>query len=362
MRIGIDGRPLQGQLTGVGRYVLELCRALDAALPEAEFFLYSQTPVAMPVDTARWRSRVEPWDWARRLKSALWLKLRAGMLARCDSLDVYWACATLLPRLPKGVQTLSTVYDLNYKVVPQTMSTATLWSHRLFFARDVHSADKVFAISRGTALRLERMHGRRADGVIFPAANSLFRPPTSTAIQEALRSYKVSKPYFLAVGTLEPRKNLELLIKVFIALRREGALTSYCLLLAGGVGWKDTRLRALLEDNPGAVRALGYVADQDLPALYAGSAAFVFPSLYEGYGMPALEARLCGAKVLAADIPEIREACGENGVFVKPDAAGLREGLIRVLAQSDAGAVSTAPSWAEGAAILAANLRDLARH
>lgn len=360
MRIGIDGRPLQGQHTGVGRYIFELCRSLDTALPDAEFIVYSQRPATLPVDSLRWRSKVEPWDWARRLKSAVWLKLRAGTLAWQDDLDVFWAGATLLPRLPHGVRTLSTVYDLNYKVVPQTMPTATLWSHRLFFARDVCSADKVVAISQGTALRMERLLGRRADAVIYPAANSLFRPPAPAVVQQTLRCHKLSQPYFLAVGTLEPRKNLELLIQVFLALRREGLLSGYCLVLVGGVGWKDVRLRSLLNEHADLVRTLGYVADEELPALYAGSAAFVFPSVYEGYGIPALEARLCGAKVLAADVPEIREACGEGGVFVTPDAAGLREGLMRVLAQPDMSIVHDAPTWDAGAAVLAGHLRDLA--
>ena len=363
MRIGIDGRTWEGTRTGVGRYTFELARELDAALPEAEFIVYSQQPVTLPIVTSpRWTLRVERRGWARWLKGTLWLKLCVGSLIREDKLDVFWAGSTLLPRLPRGVRSLSTVYDLNHKIVPQSMATSVLWAHRLFFDRDVCAADMVLAISKGTASRVESRLGRRGVGVIYPAASSLFRPPTPSAIQETLRVHGLSQPYLLAVGTLEPRKNLELLIQVFLTMRQVGQLPGYCLVRAGGAGSKDTRLRELIAGNADAVRALGYVADHDLPSLYAGAAAFVFPSVYEGYGMPALEARLCGAKVLAADVAEIREACGEDGVFVTPDANGLRDGILEVLAQSDVSVVTDPPSWEMGAAKMAEQFRTLCRN
>lgn len=359
MKIGIDGRTWEGKRTGVGRYLFELARGLDAALPEAEFIVYSQRPVALPIDSPRWRLHIEHRGWACRLKGTLWLKLCAGSLIREDKLDVFWAGSTLLPRLPQGVRNLSIVYDLNHKIVPQSMVTSALWVHRLFFDRDVCAADTVVAISQGTARRVESMLNRRVDAVVYPAASAMFRPPTPAAMWETMRIHGLERPYLLAVGTLEPRKNLELLIQVFLAMRQEGLLPGYRLVLAGGAGWKDARLRELLDGHTDEVRVLGYVADEDLPSLYAGSAAFVFPSVYEGYGIPALEARMCGAKVLAADVPEIREACGGVGVFVTPDAKGLRDGILQVLAQPYVSAVTVAPSWETGAAEMAVQFRAL---
>ncbi|MBY0579305.1 MAG: glycosyltransferase family 4 protein [Burkholderiales bacterium] len=329
-------------------------------MPEAKFFVYSQRPVTLPiVDSPRWQLRVEHRGWARRFKGTLWLKLCAGSLIYEDNLDAFWAGSTLLPRLPHGVRSLSVTYDLNHKIVPQSMATSALWIHRLFFDRDVRSADAIVAISQGTANRVESMLGRRANAVVYPAASTLFCPPTPSVIQETLIAHGLSQPYLLAVGTLEPRKNLELLIQVFLSMRQDGLLPGYRLVLVGGAGWKNMRLLELLEGHADVVRALGYVADEDLPSLYAGSSAFVFPSVYEGYGIPTLEARMCGAKVLAADIPEIREACGEGGIFIIPDAKGLRDGILQVLAQPYVSPVTDVPSWKMGAAEMAAQFRAL---
>ena len=359
MKIGIDGRAWEGNITGVGRYLLELARELDRNLPEAEFFVYSQRPVLLPVISSRWHTRVEYRDWALRLKGTLWYKLCAGSHIWKDKLDVFWAGSTLLPRLPDNVPSVSTVYDLNHKIVPQSMATSVLWMHRLFFDRDVRRADTVIAISQGTATRVKQLLGRTADGVVYPAASALFQPPTAAVIQMTLRAHKLPQPYLLAVGTLEPRKNLELLTQVFLAMRQEGLLSEYRLVLVGGAGWKNVRLRELLAGHANEVRVLGYVVDEDLSSLYAGAAAFVFPSVYEGFGIPALEARLCGAKVLAADVPEIREACGGSGVFITPDAKGLRDGILHVLAQPYQCFVDDAPSWAQGANEMASQFRKL---
>jgi glycosyltransferase involved in cell wall biosynthesis len=291
----------------------------------------------------------------------LWYKRCVHALIRNDELDMFWAGSTLLPILPHNVRSLSTVYDLNHKVVPQSMTSSSLWAHRLFFDRDVRASNAVVAISQGTALRLNQLLGREADAVVYPAASPLFRAPPYEVVQKTLRAHNLSQPYLLAVGTLEPRKNLELLISVFIAMLQEGLLAGYQLVLAGGAGWKSARMNKLLSAHSDVVRVLGYVTDQDLPPLYSGSAAFVFPSVYEGFGIPALEARLCGARVLAADVPEIREACGGEGVFVTPDAKGIREGILTVLARPQVNPSFEAPTWMTGAAEMATQFRKLWR-
>lgn len=362
MRIGIDGRAWQGNLTGVGRYMFELALELDSILPETEFFVYSQLPLAVPVISPRWHFRIEQRRWARLLKGTLWYKLCIDALIRNDKLELFWAASTLLPRLPLNIRTLCTVYDLNHKVVPDSMAPSVLWAHRLFFDRDVLASNAVVAISQGTALRIKCFLGRKVDAVVYPAAGPLFRAPPHEVVQKTLRVHNLQQPYLLAVGTLEPRKNLELLIQVFLTMRQEGLLSKYQLVLVGGAGWKNVRLRELLVGHADKVRVLGYVADEDLSSLYAGSAAFVFPSVYEGFGIPALEARLCGAKVLAADVPEIREACGGLGIFITPDAKGLRDGILQVLAQPHPCVVDDAPSWSLGAVEMASQFRKLASH
>lgn len=147
-----------------------------------------------------------------------------------------------------------------------------------------------------------------------------------------------------------------------VALRREGLIGSRKLVLAGGSGWKDAEIAAGISSAGECIKELGYVPDQDLAALYSGADAFVFPSLYEGFGMPVLEARACGARVIASDLPELREAGGAEGVYVPPTYEGIREGILRALAMPPPPAIDvTQDRWERGAASLAEVFHDLTR-
>lgn len=355
LRIGIDGRALQGNRAGIGRYIFELCRALDTVMPEAHFFLYSQIPIEMPITSHRWHARVERSHWAKSLKSIAWLKLRCGLLCKEDHLDVFWAGATFFPRLHSKVRKISTVYDLNHIVAPHTMPGGTLWGYRLFFSRDVRTADAVISISEGTSLRLAQEIKRKADYVVYPSVSSAFVRSSPWEIKRCLAEYRIVEPYILAVGTFEPRKNLELLIRTFIEMKNAGSLPLHKLVLAGGKGWKDQSLSRLVMDSvKHDVMALGYVPNDYLPALYSGADIFVFPSSYEGFGIPVLEARACGCKIVTSDFPELHEAGGAHAIYVQPTADGIREGLIQAFQLPSSGVPAAGlPTWKYGAKLMA---------
>lgn len=358
LKIGIDGRPLQGKLTGMGRYIFELCKELDNALPHAKFFVYSQYPVEMPILSERWVSRVDVAPFNQFLKSAVWLKLRCGLLCQDDKLDSFWASATLLPKLQPSVRIVSTVYDLNHLIVPETMAFPTLWSYKLFFNRDVKRANVVTAISEGTCKRLFDCLGVTTSAIVRPAASSLYKLQLSSDIAGCLERYRISSPYILSVATWEPRKNLELLIRVFLSMKKVGLIPSHKLVLAGGKGWKDARLMELISHSAcGDIVPLGYVPEKDLPPLYAGADVFVFPSIYEGFGMPALEARLCGTQVVTTDIPELREAGGTESIYIAPSAEGIQNGILLAISQlsksHDTKLDSNLSTWRKGADKLA---------
>ncbi len=361
MRIGIDGTTLVGKRAGVGRYVFELCRALDAQLPKADFYVYSHEPIEMPIQSSRWHSRVEKSPWASRLKSLLWLKIRAGNLCKTDQLDVFWACGTFLPILSPAVKTIATVYDFNVRLVPKTMKFAPYLIYRLFFERDLRHADKLLTISKGTAQRLFELYSLSSVGVVLPAVSTDFRPPGLQAVKDTLKKYNLDRPYILAVGTLEPRKNLIFLIDVFLKLKQMGRIRHHQLVLVGGQGWNDRVLSKRLAQHVGSgIVPLGYVSDADLPCLYAGSEAFVFPSIYEGFGMPVAEARACGARIIATDIPEIREAGGHGPLYIPPTIEALFTAL-ESLEQTPEVELSLNPThrWSDGAETLAKVINDL---
>jgi glycosyltransferase involved in cell wall biosynthesis len=361
LTIGIDGRPFQGAKTGVGRYVSELCMRLHDLLPEARFIIYSHIPIQSPVDSPRWTVQVDGFFLSKRMKAIVWLKFRCGAMARKDKVDMFWGSATLLPPLPRKVKTFITIYDLNFMIVPESMVDTHRLAHHLLYRRDVLRATTTTAISQGTADRVRKYTGRTVDAVITPAANASFRPCGKEEVSACLQRLGIAHPFILAVATWEPRKNLELLIKVFLDLKKRGLLAEHKLVLAGGKGWKDERLSMLLEGGDKSnLLPLGFVADGDLPCLYTAADAFVFPSLYEGYGMPVLEARSCGTRVVASDIPELREAGGRNVTYVQPTFDGIRAGILEVMGKPrQPEDMADRPTWEKGAGALAEIIRGL---
>jgi glycosyltransferase involved in cell wall biosynthesis len=274
---------------------------------------------------------------------------------------VFWAGRTLHPRLGRRVRTISTVHDLNHVLVPETMQLSTRLSHQLWFEPDVRHADVVVANSQGTADRLRERYQLSAAAVIRPGLAKRFAPSTDDAHDVGeLRALGVRPPYLLTVATLEPRKNVESTFRAFMELRQSGQLSHHQLVLAGANGWQNQALDRAIEDacHLGVVRT-GYVPNALLPTLYAHADAVLVPSLYEGFGMPALEARACGARVIVSDVPELREAAGSEAIVVAPTVAGIRDGIVRAVA----GAPMPEPAafeWLEHSwALGAKQLKDL---
>lgn len=367
MLIGIDGRAFYGAHAGTGRYVTELCRVLDAALPDANFLVYGNRPLELPVSNGRWRQRGDDSSIMSRMPAALWYFLRAGRLAERDGVDVFWGAANFLPLGLGRTPAILTVYDFVYRLFPQTLNLTHRLAYRLFFKHGLRRAQVIIAISQGTSDRLYAFHGRNADLVIRPRVARHFQPPRAETVLEARDHYGIDFPYFLSVSTLEPRKNLEALIEAFLQMRGAGELPNAGLVLAGQQGWKDRRL----VDAVARAKALGarivltgHVPDEWLPALYADAGAVVMPSLYEGFGMPVLEAKCCGARIVTSDIPEIREAGGDGPIYIEPTVEGIKQGLrlaeksppgnIAVVREVDRGA-----SWAQEGGALVNAIRSL---
>src|SRR4029077_11293484 len=168
----------------------------------------------------------------------------------------------------------------------------------------------------------------------------------------------VKRPYLLSVATPEPRKNLDAVLRAYIELKRDGKLSEHQLVLAGPTGWKNRGLKQRLDEaRPYGLVLAGYVPDESMPMLYAGADALVFPSLYEGFGMPVLEARACGARVVTTDIPELREAGDEYAIYVQPTLDGVKTGIMKAVGLPKA-APAVGRTWKDAARILARALGE----
>jgi glycosyltransferase involved in cell wall biosynthesis len=334
LRIGIDGRMLGPRPKGIARYIWELCKALDKVLPEARFFVYSLRPIVpMPSISPRWSWRGERSAVCARIPSSLWAAFRLGYIAQRDNLDVFWGGMGLVPLVGLRARTVLTVHDLVYKLAPETTSARARWAMRLFFGASIRRADQVVSNSFGTAGRFEDAYQRKIAGIVRPGLTETIRPNPPAEVCRLLQKNGIERPYLLTVGTLEPRKGLHQLVPAFLSLLEAGQLQDQRLVIAGERGWKDDPI-ARLVSNSERIHSLGFVNDELLSALYTGADAFVFPSSYEGFGMPVLEARACGARVVTTDIPELREAGGEDAIYIPPTLEGIRQGILKAL-QSD---------------------------
>jgi glycosyltransferase involved in cell wall biosynthesis len=353
MRIGIDGRRLGIRPKGIGRYIWELCRGLDEILPEARFFLYTPRSLNLAPISNRWSLRVDQSPFGR-LPNNLWLAVQAGRLARSDELDCFWSGSGLLPLVRPKARTVLTIHDLVHKVAPRTMDTRALWATRVLFRMSIANADALVSNSEGTARRLEKCCGYKVTAVVRPGVSRCFRPQSDREVEQILARIRISRPYFLAVGTWEPRKGLQLLVQTFLNMRAQGLVSNHRLALVGERGWKDADVADLVRRNFDCVSGLGFVDDETLAGLYRGSEAFVFPSIYEGFGMPVLEARACGARVITTDLPELREAGGNGGIYIEPTEVGIRGGMLSALDSRPADEIDLREwSWSKSAAILA---------
>lgn len=328
IRIGIDGSFLSGQRRGIGHYAFSLLKALDRLLPQARFYLYCPVDMELPVESDRWQLRTAA-GWLNR-SPITWLKTVGSHLCRQDRLDVFWGTYCFLPHLPPSTRAIASLHDFAYQVIPGNMPFAHDLAFRLFLKADMARADALVANSHATNQRLREMYGHSAT-VISPSVSDRFCPQSETAIQACLQRHGIRAPYLLNVATWDPRKNLDMLVHAFVEMKARSSLPeAFTLVLVGKKEWSYQGVDDLVAQRQD-IRWLGYVPGEDLPALYAGAELFVFPSLYEGFGMPVLEARACGTRAVTTDSPELREAGGEDSIYVRLTRDDLAQGILRGL-------------------------------
>jgi glycosyltransferase involved in cell wall biosynthesis len=226
-----------------------------------------------------------------------------------------------------------TVHDLAFERYPELFPRSWRWLYRSGLRALVKRADAILTPSRATADDVIARTSADADRVhVVPLAASLPSMPSSGGSPaQAADRLGIVEPYVLFVGTLEPRKNLVRLVRAY--RKAVGAALPHALVLAGPVGWKSEALEAELAlGGPGRVVRTGPLDGPDLDALYRRAAAFVYPSLFEGFGLPVLEAIGRGAPTIASDIPPIREVAGDAALLVEPRSEeDLASAMERVL-------------------------------
>ena len=326
MRIGVDACNLTGGRTGVGNYIEALLAPMCAQHPQVSFALYANGDGDFPVAPNIVHRISRP---TRR--GPVWHNTQLVRMLHDDRIDVFWGTNGLIPLHGlRGIGSVVTIHDLVHRFAPHTQRVAVRWKQRVFQPLCARAADRLVAVSQATADDVATHYGRAPDAIIQPLARPEFARAAkdASAADATLRAHGLSAPYLLAVGTLEPRKNLLALVEAYAACIAEGSHLP-TLVLAGGSGWDNGRLHAALA-NPalqGRVRWLGYVPADVLVHLYARCHAFLMPSLYEGFGMPLLEAQLSRAPVVHGPHRSMVEAAGGVGVAIGTTPQELRRAL-----------------------------------
>jgi glycosyltransferase involved in cell wall biosynthesis len=339
--IGIDVTAAVTQGAGIGRYTRELVQALVAGDDGNAYRLFSAQPPAQPpvpeplpqgphitLHTApltdRWLYRI--WH---RLRLPLPIQLFTGPL------DLFHSPDFVLPPLRGRTPSLLTVHDLSFVHYPETFTPALVSYLNRVVPASIERATHVLADSEATRRDLETIWRVPAEKitVLYSGVHERFQPVTGSGkLAAARQKYGIGPaPYLFAVSTVQPRKNYTMLIRAF---RPVAERHPHHLIIAGGKGWlyEDVLAEVARQGLEERVHFIGFVADVDLPALYSDASLFVFPSLYEGFGLPLLEAMACGVPVVSSDASSLPEVAGDAAVLLSPhDQEAWSAALDRLL-------------------------------
>jgi len=333
--VAINAHLLSGRAwyrsAGIHQYIYYLTRHLSQADDELRYTLllgegalHSEVP--LPSHRSRWPTSRAPvrvaWEQA----------VQPWVLSQIEA-DLVHAPAFVSPLL-SACPAVVTIHDLSFIRFPKLFRPANRLYLKTFVRLSTRRARLMIAVSRHTAAEVTRLLGvpRERIEVVYHGVDPAFRPLPAEKVAAFRRRRGLPERFTLFVGTLEPRKNLTRLVDAFARIR-DGRTK---LVLAGGKGWlyEDLLARVEEEELSGEIIFPGYVATEELPLWYNAATALAYPSLYEGFGMPVLEAQACGTPVLSSNVSSLPEAAGDAALMIDPyDVEALAGGLNRVLTE-----------------------------
>lgn len=339
-RIGINAQKLSTSesyhAAGSSRYVYSLLRELRALDPPEQFVAYLGQGEPPPdlEPTERFLPRRATWPTARPSVRIAWEQLVLPRWSRHDGVTLLHGPVNALP-VAWGGPSVVTILDLTFVLLPRAFNRANRLYLRWMAAFAAARADRIIAISEATRQDIIRHLRVPAERVqrIYCGVESRFHPIENGQMRDFRELHGLKEGFILYLATIEPRKNLIRLIDAYAELRRRGA-TNRPLVLAGAPGWGVETIvshahEAGLDES---VRFAGFVPEREIPLWYNAADLFVYPSEYEGFGLPALEALACGTPVIASNRSSLPEVVGDAGVLVDPtDTRAMADAMQRVL-------------------------------
>ncbi|MDM8531530.1 glycosyltransferase family 1 protein [Anaerolineales bacterium HSG25] len=351
--IGIDYTSALHQSAGIGRYTSEFVNALHEASSGIDSYSYrlfsaniNNSPPNKPVfpsNKGNVHFSLHGTRISRRWLERLWYRLHLPLYVETwtGRLDLFHAPDFVLPPVLPKTRTIVTIHDLSYIRLPDlTMPGMNNYLNK-WVPHSVKTADHVIAVSETTRQDLIELYQTPSEKIttLYHGVSPDFKPIEDKNSHDSVRNtYNINNnPFILSVGTIQPRKNYRRLIQAFAQTLTHlpKPLAEQLLLVIGGdKGWQYEPIynevsQLGLESQ---VRFIGFVADEDLPVLYSAATLFAYPALYEGFGLPALEAMACGTPVLAASKSALPEVVGEAGRLVDPyNVPSMAQAMVELL-------------------------------
>lgn len=325
MKIAFDISAQAIQKSGVGYYQYRLLKAMTEKYPHFAFTLYGfnwrNYKNFQSVISGQWSVvSLQVFKIPHRLILFLWIFFRLPSVNFfIGDHNIYQLSELSISPIKKG-KSVAFVHDLTTILFPDYHTKSNIFIHQKRF-ENLNKADAVLVNSHCTkkdVIKHLKINPAKIH-VTYLAADEKFKPLHKSEAEPILKKYNIQTPYLLFTGTLEPRKNIQMLIEVFNTLKKQFKIP-HQLVLAGKKGWKYESIFQAIQssDNADDILHLGYVEESDLPGIMNGAEVFVYPSFYEGFGLPVLEAMQCGTPVLTSNISALPEVGGEACLYADP--------------------------------------------
>lgn len=317
MRIGIDGRRLIERRAGVVNYIYENIKAINEIDKENEYYIYTNKEISLDFElNANWK--ICKYEAKHSL---LWLYFSLPKILKKDKIDVFWGPAAFLTKKMKSTRLIVTIHDLIIEKFPKIVSSLKAKiEYKIFTRKACKIADEIICISESTKNDLIEILkiDKNKIKVIYNGTDFM----DDTIINDELKvleKFKITKlNYLLYVSTLHPRKNVDTIIKSFNLLKQHKEYNNLKLVLAGNKGWQCDDVFNLIEnsDYKDDIIITGYITDEEKKVLYKNSNVFLYPSLYEGFGLPILEAMSEGNIVITTNCSSLPEVGGDAALYL----------------------------------------------
>lgn len=329
MRLVTNAIPLLPPLTGVGKYTYHVVHGLLSQRPHYDYTYYYGF-FTRKLNFPR-KKLVRLREFVKKIPVvSTWARLLMHQMGNFQlrNYDLYFE-PNFIPQKIRAKRMVTTVHDFSFYLYPEWHPEERIQYFSKNFFRQIERADVIITMSdfvAGEAREIIKSCNSKIVSIPEGYDKNIFNPNGNAEVGTGTRGN-----YILYVGSIEPRKNLVNLLKAYLLLpghmRRE-----FKLVLAGFKGWHNAEIEVMLEKLRGSVEYLGYISDEELANLYRNASCFVYPSFYEGFGLPPLEAMACGCPVVVSDRASLPEVCGDGALYVDPNGPdSIAEGIHKTL-------------------------------